>query len=119
SSWLRVVGILILQSLAAVLFWLDTRRHRRRRRERDPNVVYASVLTAGIVFSLLTRGAFALAEGLSTSFGSSAWAAHTYYAIPFAAGALMAALGPGIRPPLFFAAAPAVGGRGLVGHSVA
>src|SRR5262249_61890069 len=85
SSWLRVVGILILQSLAAVLFWLDTRRHRRRRRERDPNVVYASVLTAGIVFSLLTRGAFALAEGLSTSFGSSAWAAHTYYAIPFAA----------------------------------
>ena len=34
SSWLKVIGILVLQSLAAVLFWLDTRRHRRRRRER-------------------------------------------------------------------------------------
>jgi putative nucleotidyltransferase with HDIG domain len=117
SSWLKVVGILILQSLAALLFWIDTRRHRRRRREREPGVVYASVLTAGIVFSLLTRGAFALAEGLSTSFGSSAWAAHSYYAIPFAAGAIMASLVSGIGPALLFAAAHAVGAGILMGQS--
>ena len=117
SSWLKVVGILLLQTLAASVFWLDTRRQRRRRRERDPDVVNASVLAAGIVFSLLTRGAFVLAEGLSTSFGSSAWAAHTFYAIPFCAGAIMASLVAGMGPALLFAAIHAVGAGVLMGQS--
>ena len=47
SSWVKVTGILILQSLAAVAFWVDARRQRRRRRERSAEVVYASVLARG------------------------------------------------------------------------
>jgi putative nucleotidyltransferase with HDIG domain len=117
SSWLKVVGVLVLQTLGAAAFWVDARRQRRRRRERNPDVVYASVLAAGIVFSLLTRGAFTLAEGLASSFGSSAWAAHTYYAIPFAAGAIMASLVSGMGPALLFAAVHAIGSSVLMGQS--
>ncbi|HEY6064652.1 MAG TPA: hypothetical protein VIY96_00760, partial [Thermoanaerobaculia bacterium] len=88
SSWVKVAGILLLQLLAALAFWIDARRHRRRRRERGAEVVYGAILATGILFSLLTRGAFALAQNLSSSFEGSAWAAHMYYAIPFAAGAI-------------------------------
>jgi len=117
SSWVRVTGILILQSLAALVFWVDARRQRRRRRERRSEVVYSSVLACGIVFSLITRGAFVLTQGLSSSFEGSAWAAHTYYAIPFAAGAIMASLVAGMGPALLFAAVQAVGAGVLMGQS--
>ena len=117
SSWVRVTGILVLQSLAALAFWVDARRQRRRRRERDPGVLYASILASGIVFSLLTRGAFVLTQGLSSSFEGSAWAAHTYYAIPFAAGSIMASLVAGMGPALLFAAVHAVGAGVLMGQS--
>ncbi|MEO8432410.1 MAG: HDIG domain-containing metalloprotein [Acidobacteriota bacterium] len=117
SSWVRVAGILILQTLAALAFWVDARRQRRRRRERNPEVVYASVLAAGILFSLMTRGAFILTQGLSSSFEGSAWAAHTYYAIPFAAGSIMASLVAGMGPALLFAAVHAVGAGLLMGQS--
>ena len=35
SSWVKVTGVLILQTLAAIAFWLDARRQRRRKRERS------------------------------------------------------------------------------------
>ncbi len=117
SSWVKVAGILILQTLAALAFWVDARRQRRRRRERNPEVVYSSILAAGILFALLTRGAFVLTQGLSSSFEGSAWAAHTYYAIPFAAGSIMASLVAGMGPALLFASVHAIGAGLLMGQS--
>ncbi len=117
SSWVKVSGVLLIQILAAAVFWVDARRHRRRRREQNTAAVYASVLATGIVFSLLTRGAFGLAENLSSSFEGSAWAAHTYYAIPFAAGSIMTSLVAGMGPALLFAAVHAIGAGVLMGQS--
>ncbi|HMF09385.1 MAG TPA: hypothetical protein VKJ00_09645, partial [Thermoanaerobaculia bacterium] len=115
-SWLKVAGIGILQVLAATAFWVDARRQRRRKRERRPEVVYGSILASGIVFSLLTRGAFALTQVLSSSF-EGGWAAHTSYAIPFAAGSIMASLVAGMGPALLFAAVHAIGAGVLMGQS--
>jgi putative nucleotidyltransferase with HDIG domain len=117
SSWVKVSGVLILQILAATLFWVDARRHRRRRREQNTAAVFASVLATGIVFSLLTRGAFGLAENLSSSFEGSAWASHTYFAIPFAAGAIMTSLVAGMGPALLFSAVQSIGAGLLMGQS--
>ncbi len=117
SSWVKVSGVLTLQILAAAVFWVDARRHRRRRREQNTAAVYASVLATGIVFALLTRGAFGLAENLSSSFEGSAWASHTYYAIPFAAGSIMASLVAGMGPALLFAAVSVIGAGVLMGQS--
>jgi putative nucleotidyltransferase with HDIG domain len=115
-SWLKVAGIGILQVLAATAFWVDARRQRRRKRERRPEIVYGSILASGIVFSLLTRGAFALTQVLSSSF-EGGWAAHTSYAIPFAAGSIMASLVAGMGPALLFAAVHAIGAGVLMGQS--
>ncbi|MDQ5856845.1 MAG: HDIG domain-containing protein [Acidobacteriota bacterium] len=117
SSWVKVAGILILQTLAAVVFWLDARRYVRRKRERPPETIYASVACAGILFALLTRGFFHLAQGFSSSFEGAATAAATYYAIPFAAGPIVASLIAGMGPALLFAAASAVGAGVLMGQS--
>ena len=117
SSWVKVAGTLLLQICAALAFWLDARRQRRRRRERAPEVLYGSVLATGIVFALLTRGAFALAQTLSSSFEGAAWASHSYYAIPFAAGSIVAGLVAGMGPALLFAVVHAVGGGLLMGQS--
>jgi len=117
SAWVRVAGVLLLQSLAALVFWVDSRRQRRRRRERRAEVVFASVMASGIVFALVTRGAFALAQTLSSSFEGSTWATHTYYAIPFAAGAIMVSLVAGMGPALLFAAVQSVGAGVLMGQS--
>jgi len=117
SSWVKVVGIALLQAFAAAAFWLDARRLQRRRRERSPEVVYGSALATGMLFALLTRGAFALAQGLSSSFEGAAWAAHTYYAIPFAAGSIVAGLVAGMGPALLFAAVHAMGAGVLMGQS--
>ena len=65
SSWVKVAGILILQTLAAIAFWLDARRYIRRRRDRPPETIYASMVSAGILFALLLRGFFVLAQGFS------------------------------------------------------
>jgi putative nucleotidyltransferase with HDIG domain len=115
-SWLKVAGIATLQTLAAAAFWSDARRQRRRKRERRFESVYASVLASGIVFSLITRGAFTLTQVLSSSF-EGGWAAHTSYAIPFAAGSIMASLVAGMGPALLFAAIHAVGAGILMGQS--
>ncbi|MGH9367843.1 MAG: HD family phosphohydrolase [Thermoanaerobaculia bacterium] len=117
SSWVKVAGTALLQICAAAAFWLDARRQRRRKRERAPDVLYASVLTTGILFALLTRGVFALTQTLSTSFEGAAWASHSYYAIPFAAGPIVASLVAGMGPALLFAVVLAAGGGLLMGQS--
>src|SRR5262249_12775721 len=116
--WLKVAGIATLQSLAAAVFWSDGCRQRRRKRERRPEMVYASVLTAGVIFSLIARGAFALTQVLSSSF-EGGWAAHTSYAIPFAAGSIMASLVAGMGPALLFAAILSICAAVLIRQSFA
>jgi putative nucleotidyltransferase with HDIG domain len=114
--WLKVAGIATLQSLAAAAFWIDSRRQRRRKRERRPEMVYASVLTSGIVFSLIVRGGFSLTQVLSSSF-EGGWATHTSYAIPFAAGSIMTSLVAGMGPALLFASIHSIGAGVLMGQS--
>ena len=115
SSWVKVTGILILQILAASAFWLDARRQRRRKRERTAGVVFGSVLATGILFSLVTRGGFVLAQALSPSLENASGAVN--YAIPFAAGPIVVSLVAGMGPALLVALVHAVGAGVLMGLS--
>ncbi len=115
SSWVKVTGVLILQILAAVAYWLDARRQRRRKRERSASVVFGSVLATGILFALITRGGFALAQALSPSLERASGAVN--YAIPFAAGPIVVSLVAGMGPALLVALVHAVGAGVLMGLS--
>ncbi len=115
SSWVKVTGVLILQVLAAAAYWLDARRQRRRKRERSSNVVFGSVLATGILFALVTRAGFALAQALSPSLEGASGAVN--YAIPFAAGPIVVSLVAGMGPALLVALVHAVGAGVLMGLS--
>ncbi len=115
SSWVKVTGVLILQILAAAAYWLDARRQRRRKRERSTSVVFGSVLATGILFALVTRGGFALAQALSPSLEGASGAVN--YAIPFAAGPIVVSLVAGMGPALLVALVHAVGAGVLMGLS--
>jgi len=115
SSWVKVTGILMLQTLAAAAFWLDARRQRRRKRERSAGVVFGSVLATGILFALVTRGGFILAQALSPSLENAS--ASVNYAIPFAAGPIVVGLVAGMGPALLVALVHAVGAGVLMGLS--
>jgi hypothetical protein len=115
SSWVKVTGVLMLQALAVVAFWLDARRQRRRRRERSTAVVFGTVLATGIIFALVTRGGFALAQALSPSLEVASGAVN--YAIPFAAGPIVVSLVAGMGPALLVALVHAVGAGVLMGLS--
>jgi len=115
SSWVKVTGILILQTLSAWAFWLDARRQRRRRRERSTSVVYGSVLATGIVFAVVTRAAFALAQALSPSLLGASGAVN--FAIPFAAGPIVVSLVAGMGPALLVALVFSLGAGVLMGLS--
>ncbi len=115
SSWVKVTGVLILQILAAAAFWLDARRQRRRRRERSPNVVFGSVLATGILFAIVIRAGFALAQALSPSLEGASGAVN--YAIPFAAGPIVVSLVAGMGPALLVALVFAIGAGVLMGLS--
>ncbi len=115
SSWVKVTGILILQVLSASAFWLDARRQRRRKRERSTGVVYGSVLATGILFAIVTRGFFALAQALSPSLEGASGAVN--YAIPFAAGPIVVSLVAGMGPALLVALVFSIGAGVLMGLS--
>jgi len=115
SSWVKVTGVMVLQVLAVLAFWLDARRQRRRKRERSTAVVFGTVLATGILFALVTRGAFALAQALSPSLEGASGAVN--YAIPFAAGPIVVSLVAGMGPALLVALVHAVGAGVLMGLS--
>jgi len=106
---------MVLQVLAVLAFWLDARRQRRRKRERSTAVVFGTVLATGIIFALVTRGAFALAQALSPSLEGASGAVN--YAIPFAAGPIVVSLVAGMGPALLVALVHAVGAGVLMGLS--
>ena len=115
SSWVKVTGVLILQILAAAAFWLDARRQRRRKRERSSGVVFGSVLATGILFAVVIRGCFALAQALSPSLEGASGAVN--FAIPFAAGPIVVSLVAGMGPALLVALVFAIGAGVLMGLS--
>jgi len=115
SSWIKITGVLILQILAAAAYWLDARRQRRRKRERSSNVVFGSVLATGILFALVTRAGFMLAQALSPSLEGASGAVN--FAIPFAAGPIVVSLVAGMGPALLVALVHAVGAGVLMGLS--
>jgi len=115
SSWVKMTGILLLQTLSASAFWLDARRQRRRKRERSTGVVYGSVLATGILFAIVTRGFFALAQALSPSLEGASGAVN--YAIPFAAGPIVVSLVAGMGPALLVALVFSIGAGVLMGLS--
>jgi cyclic-di-AMP phosphodiesterase PgpH len=115
SSWVKVTGILILQILAAWAFWLDARRQRRRRRERSTGVVYGSVLATGIVFAVIIRAAFGIAQALSPSLEGASGSVN--FAIPFAAGPIVVSLVAGMGPALLVALVFSIGAGVLMGLS--
>ena len=115
SSWVKVTGVLILQILAAAAFWLDARRQRRRKRERSTNVVFGSVLATGVLFAIVIRGTFALAQALSPSLEGASGAVN--YAIPFAAGPIVVSLVAGMGPALLVALVFSIGAGVLMGLS--
>ena len=115
SSWVKVTGVLILQILAAAAFWLDARRQRRRKRERSTGVVFGSVLATGILFAIVIRGTFALAQTLSPSLEGASGAVN--YTIPFAAGPIVVSLVAGMGPALLVALVFSIGAGVLMGLS--
>ena len=115
SSWVKVTGVLLLQILAAAAFWLDARRQRRRKRERSSGVVFGSVLATGILFAVVIRAAFALAQALSPSLEGASGAVN--FAIPFAAGPIVVSLVAGMGPALLVALVFAIGAGVLMGLS--
>ena len=115
SSWIKMTGVFVLQVLAVVAFWLDARRQRRRKRERSAGVVFGSVIATGILFALVTRGGFAIAQALSPSLESASGAVN--YAIPFAAGPIVVSLVAGMGPALLVALVHSVGAGVLMGLS--
>jgi putative nucleotidyltransferase with HDIG domain len=115
SSWIRMTGVFVLQTLAVAAFWLDARRQRRRKRERSTGVVFGSVIATGILFALITRGGFAIAQALSPNLEAASGAVN--YAIPFAAGPIVVSLVAGMGPALLVALVHAVGAGVLMGLS--
>jgi putative nucleotidyltransferase with HDIG domain len=117
SSWLRVLGVLLVEALAAVVFWFDARRQRRRKRERSVYVTYGAVLSTGIVFAVVTRAAFALTQAVSPSIEGGAASGALNFAIPFAAGPIVAGLVAGMGPALLAVLVNAFGVGLLMGQS--
>jgi len=115
SSWIKMTGVFVLQVLAVAAFWLDARRQRRRRRERSTGVVFGSVIATGILFALVTRGGFAIAQAISPNLEAASGAVN--YAIPFAAGPIVVSLVAGMGPALLVALVHAVGAGVLMGLS--
>jgi hypothetical protein len=115
SSWIKMMGVFVLQVLAVAAFWLDARRQRRRKRERSTGVVFGSVIATGILFALVTRGGFAIAQALSPSLEAASGSVN--FAIPFAAGPIVVSLVAGMGPALLVALVHAIGAGVLMGLS--
>jgi len=115
SSWIKMMGVFVLQVLAVAAYWVDARRQRRRKRERSTGVVFGSVIATGILFALVTRGGFAVAQALSPSLEAASGSVN--YAIPFAAGPIVVSLVAGMGPALLVALVHAIGAGVLMGLS--
>jgi putative nucleotidyltransferase with HDIG domain len=107
ESWWKLVGVVLLQLLAVFVFWIDSQTRLAASRRLTPPLL--PLLAVGIVFALILRGSFAITQSLASNFSSDALSSDSY-AIPFAAGPILAVLvvaaGPG--PAVLFAAVQSV-----------
>jgi putative nucleotidyltransferase with HDIG domain len=101
-AW-RMTGLAAFQILAAALFALDAQLRRRSNRSAW---TLLPLLVIGTVFSLVVRLGFFLAHGLGSSFPSHVLSAGAF-AVPFAAGPIIALLVCGVGPAVLFAAVQA------------
>jgi cyclic-di-AMP phosphodiesterase PgpH len=117
SVWLKIVGILLLESLTALALYWDARRRSETRQEAA--IPYVTVLLIGVIFAWVVRGSFSLAQAVAASFqgGSAETLGAEYFAIPFAAGPIVMSLIGGIAPAVLFSALAAVGVGVLMGQS--
>jgi len=106
ESWWKLVGVLLLQLLAVFVFWIDSQTRLAASRRQSPPLL--PLLAVGILFALIVRGSFAVTQSLASNFSSDALSSDSF-AIPFAAGPILAGLvvaaGPG--PAVLFAAVQA------------
>ena len=114
ESWGKLVGVLLLQLLAVLVFWIDSQTRLAASRRQTPPLL--PLLAVGIVFALIVRGSFAVTQSLASNFSSDALSSDSF-AIPFAAGPIVAVLvvaaGPG--PAVLFAAVQAASVGVLMG----
>ncbi len=103
ESWWKLVGVVLLQLLAVFVFWIDSQTRMAASRRQAPPLL--PLLAVGILFALIVRGSFAVTQSLASNFSSDALSSDSF-AIPFAAGPILAGLvvaaGPG--PAVLFAA---------------
>ncbi|HKB69886.1 MAG TPA: HDIG domain-containing protein [Thermoanaerobaculia bacterium] len=106
ESWSKLVGVLLLQLLAVFVFWIDSQTRLAASRRQSPPLL--ALLAVGIVFALIVRGTFAVTQSLASNFSSDALSSDSF-AIPFAAGPILAVLvvGAGPGPAVLFAAVQA------------
>ena len=114
QSWWRLFAVFCIQILAALAFWVDS-QIRARSMRKEPSTLLP-LLAVGIVFALVLRGGFTVAQLLASNFSSDALSSDSL-ALPFAAGPIVAVLvaGAGPGPAVLFAAVQAVGAGILLG----
>lgn len=112
QAWWKLLGVLLLQVLAVVVFRIDADIRLRSGRARTSGLL--PILAVGIVFAAVARAGFAMAQALAYS--SDTLAAYDF-AIPFAAGPIVAVLVAGVGPAVLFAAIQAAGLGILLGQS--
>ena len=106
ESWWKLVGVVWLQILAVFVFWIDSQTRLAASRRQSPPLL--PLLSVGIAFAIILRGCFAITQSLASNFSSDALSADAF-AIPFAAGPILAVLvvGAGPGPAVLFAAVQA------------
>jgi len=106
ESWWKLVGVVWLQILAVFVFWIDSQTRLATSRRQSPPLL--PLLAVGIAFAIILRGCFAITQSLASNFSSDALSADAF-AIPFAAGPILAVLvvGAGPGPAVLFAAVQA------------
>ncbi len=116
QSWWRLFAVFCIQTLAALVFWIDS-QIRARTMRKEPSTLLP-LFAVGVVFALVLRGGFAIAQLLASNFSSDALSSDAL-ALPFAAGPIVAVLvaGAGPGPAVLFAAVQAAGAGILLGSN--
>ena len=112
QAWWKLLGVLLLQILAVTVLRVDAEIRARSGRGRFAGLL--PILAVGIIFAVVARAGFAMAQKLAYS--SDALTAYDF-AIPFAAGPIVALLMAGVGPAVLLASLQAAGAGIMLGQS--
>jgi putative nucleotidyltransferase with HDIG domain len=112
QAWWKLLGVLLLQVLAVTVLRLDAEIRARSGRGRFTGLL--PILAVGIIFAVVARAGFAVAQKLAYS--SDALTAYDF-AIPFAAGPIVALLVAGVGPAVLLASLQSAGAGIMLGQS--